>query len=230
MASPRPASDQSTTPVISSPSTNTWAICRSPCVNTGVHGRSAASATWRLRVTRCGGQDVVRQQPRAFAVEHPTRSRRGSGRARAAAAHRAASVPRHPPRPTPPATRSTARRGGRVPFPGGRRARARAASATGRSESGSAPSSSPGPRGRCAPDQRRPSGTPRRREGSRARDGRRRPRPLPRRPLSREDHRRSQRVSSTRGRSGTWLPGSPSLRHRLWNRADSKRCVWEYTR
>jgi hypothetical protein len=32
--------------------TNTWAICRSPCVNAGVHGRSAASATWRLRVTR----------------------------------------------------------------------------------------------------------------------------------------------------------------------------------
>ena len=26
------------------------ASCRSPCVNTGVHGRSAASATWRLRV------------------------------------------------------------------------------------------------------------------------------------------------------------------------------------
>jgi hypothetical protein len=36
---------------ISSPSANTWLICRSPCVNTGVHGRSAASATRRLHVT-----------------------------------------------------------------------------------------------------------------------------------------------------------------------------------
>src|SRR5437879_2804567 len=47
------------------------------------------------------------------------RSRRGSDRAMAAAARRAASVRRHPPRPTPPAARSTARRGGRVPSLGG---------------------------------------------------------------------------------------------------------------
>jgi hypothetical protein len=50
------APDQSITPVISSPSTNTWVICRSPCVNTGVHGRSAASAIWRLRVTISAGR------------------------------------------------------------------------------------------------------------------------------------------------------------------------------
>jgi hypothetical protein len=48
-------------------------------------------------------------------------------------------VRRHPPRPTPPTTRSTARRGGRVPSRGGRRARARGACATGPPESGSAP-------------------------------------------------------------------------------------------
>src|SRR6266576_3049288 len=42
-ASPWPASDQSSTPLISSPSMNTWVICRSPCMNTGVHGRNAAS-------------------------------------------------------------------------------------------------------------------------------------------------------------------------------------------
>jgi hypothetical protein len=53
---PGPPSDQSITPVISSPSANTWATCRSPCVNTGVHGRSAASATRRLRVTRSVGR------------------------------------------------------------------------------------------------------------------------------------------------------------------------------
>jgi hypothetical protein len=68
-ASPWPASDQSTTPVIWSPSTNTWATCRSPCANTGVHGRSAASATRRLRVTRSAGRDAVRDEPLAFAVE-----------------------------------------------------------------------------------------------------------------------------------------------------------------
>ena len=46
------------------------------------------------------------------------------------------------------------------------------------------------PRRRCASDQRRSSRTRRRRAGSRARCGRRRPRPLPHRPLSRDDHRR----------------------------------------
>ncbi len=55
-ASPLPASDQSSTPVTLSPSTNTWSSCRSPCVNTGVNGRSAASATRRLRVTRSAGR------------------------------------------------------------------------------------------------------------------------------------------------------------------------------
>ena len=118
------------------------------------------------------------------------RSRRGSGRAMAAAARRAASGRRHPPRPTPPATRPTARRGGRVPSLGGRRARAPAASATRPPEWGSARWPSPRPRRRCASDQRRSSGTRRRRAGSHARYGRRRPRPPPHRPLSRDDHRR----------------------------------------
>ena len=191
---PGHASDQSITPVISSPSTNTWVICRSPCVNTGVHGRSAASAIRRLRVTMSVGKDAVRDEPLAFAVEVAMRSRRGFHRAMAAAARRAASVRRHRQRPTPPPMRSTAHRGGRVPSLGGRRARARAASATGPPESGSAPSPSPRPRRRCASDQRRSSGTRRRRAGSRARDGRRRPRPPPRRPLSRDDHRLRPRV------------------------------------
>ena len=48
----------------------TWVICRSPCVNTGVHGRSAASATWRLRVTRSAGNTP-------FATSH-SHGRRGS--------------------------------------------------------------------------------------------------------------------------------------------------------
>ena len=53
------------------------------------------------------------------------RSRRGFDRAMAAAARRAAFELRHPPPPTSSGTRSTAGRGGRVPFPRGRRARAR---------------------------------------------------------------------------------------------------------
>src|SRR6185437_13633234 len=60
----------------------------------------------------------------------PMRSRRGSYRAMAAAARRAASGRRHRPRPMPPPVRSTARRGGRVPSLGGRRPRAPTASAT----------------------------------------------------------------------------------------------------
>ena len=137
-----------------------------------------------------GGKDVVGDEPLALAGELRCELVDGSDRAMAAAARRAASGRRHPPRPTPPTTRSTARRDGRVPSPGGRRARARAASATGSPESGPAPSPSPRPRRRCASDQRRSSGTRRRRAGSRARDGRRRPRSSPRRPSSRPDHRR----------------------------------------
>ena len=49
----------------------------------------------------------------------------------------------------------------------------------------SAPSPSPRPRRRCASDRRRCSGTRHRRAASHARYGRRRPRPPPRRPLSR---------------------------------------------
>jgi DNA-directed RNA polymerase specialized sigma24 family protein len=40
-ASPWPPSDQSRMPVTSSPSTKMWQTCRSPCMNTGVDGRSA---------------------------------------------------------------------------------------------------------------------------------------------------------------------------------------------
>ena len=67
---------------------------------------------------------------------NPSRLRPGHGGSGASCS----SVRRHPPRPTPPTTRSTARRGGRVPSLAGRRARAPAASATGPPESGSAPS------------------------------------------------------------------------------------------
>jgi hypothetical protein len=38
------------------PSTNTWSTCRSPWVNTGVYGRSASSASRRLRVTKSAGR------------------------------------------------------------------------------------------------------------------------------------------------------------------------------
>src|SRR4051812_360260 len=55
-ASPWPASDQSITPVTSLASTNTWLLCRAPWVNTGVHGRSTASAIRRLRVTTTVGR------------------------------------------------------------------------------------------------------------------------------------------------------------------------------
>src|SRR5215469_17687855 len=55
-ASPRDASDQSTTPVTSSPSTKTWSACRSPWMNTGVHGRRAVSASRRQRETRPAGR------------------------------------------------------------------------------------------------------------------------------------------------------------------------------
>ena len=55
-ASPWAASDQSMTPVTSSPATKTWSTCRSPWMNTGVHGRSAVSASRRLRVTTSAGR------------------------------------------------------------------------------------------------------------------------------------------------------------------------------
>ena len=55
-ASPRAASDQSTTPVTSSPATKTWSTWRSPWMNTGVQGRSAVSAIRRLRVTTSVGR------------------------------------------------------------------------------------------------------------------------------------------------------------------------------
>jgi hypothetical protein len=58
-ASPGAASVQSITPVISSPSANTWATCRSPCVKTGVHGRSY-SATARRISQRVGSGSATR--------------------------------------------------------------------------------------------------------------------------------------------------------------------------
>ena len=116
------------------------------------------------------------------------RSRRGFDLAMAAAARRAAFELRHPPPPTSSATRSMAGRGGRVPFPRGRRARARAASATRLPESGSEPSSSPRPRRWFASGLRRSSGTPRQREQSRSPGGRRRHRPDPRRSLFLRGH------------------------------------------
>ena len=59
MASPGAASDQSMTPVTSSPSTNTWVICRSPWMKTGFHGRSAASAISRLRRITSAGRTAL---------------------------------------------------------------------------------------------------------------------------------------------------------------------------
>ena len=127
---PRPASDQSITPVISSPSMNTWATCRSPC-----DGTPASTAGAQPR--RPGGCDVPGLAGRTsfatshsqFAVELRCESRRGSYRAMAAAARRAASGAAAPAAAHAAAGRSTARRGGRVPSLGRRRARARAACA-----------------------------------------------------------------------------------------------------
>ena len=62
------AFDQSRMPVTSSPSTKMWQTCRSPCMNTGVHGLSAVSASRRLRV-HVGGKDLVGDEPLALAVE-----------------------------------------------------------------------------------------------------------------------------------------------------------------
>ena len=223
MPSPWPASDQSRTPVTSSPSTKTWATCRSPCMNTGVHGRSAASATSRLRVTRSAGRtSFARSHAHSLSRLDAFSSRLapGPGRQRRVVQH---AVGRHPPRPTPPPTRSTARRGGRAPSPGGRRARARAACATGPPGSGSAPSSSPRPRRRCASGRRRSSGTRRRRGVSRARGGPRRPRPRPRRSVSRTSHVAPTELSGA-GRHvprGTTPPAVVGLcRHRPgWHRS-----------
>ena len=130
------------------------------------------------------GQHGVREEPRALAVElrgPSSRLRPGHGGSGASCSVRTAA----PARPTPPATRSTARRGGRARGRGGRRARARAARATGPPGSGPAPAAiaatSVSARG-CR--RRRPSGRRRRRGGSPARGGRRRPRPGPRRSSS----------------------------------------------
>ena len=105
------------------------------------------------------------------------------GCATAVAARRAASGRRHRPRPTPPATRSTAGRGA----PAFRPPEGAGASTGGfrHRTSGSGPAPSPRPPRRRSPGRSRPSGTRRRRAGSRAPSGRRRPRP----PLGR--HRRT---------------------------------------
>ena len=145
--------------------------------------RSFGEAT--LRSDHVGGKDVVGDKPLALAVE-PRPARRGSSRATVAAARRAASVRRRPLRPTPLATRSTARRDDRAPCLGApAKPRAPAASATGSPVWGQAPSPWPRPRRRCArTDQRRSSGRRRRRAGcARSRHGRRRPRPHPCRPI-----------------------------------------------
>jgi len=110
-----------------------------------------------------GGRTPVRDE-HSHSPSRCDASSPGLRPAMAAAARRAASVRRHPPRPTPPATRSTARRAGRVPSLGGRRGRARAASATD-SGVGTGAMPSPRPRRRCASDQRRSSGTRHRRAG-----------------------------------------------------------------
>jgi hypothetical protein len=55
--------------VISSPSTNTWVICRSPCVNTGVHGRRRGLGDPAVARDHVGRKDAVRDEPLAFAVE-----------------------------------------------------------------------------------------------------------------------------------------------------------------
>ena len=128
-------------------------------MNTGVHGRSATSATRRLRMTTSVGRISLATSQAHSPSRRGSRVSRGSNRAMAAAALRAASERQHPPRPTPPRTRSTARRGGQAPSPGGRRARERAAPATLSSASGPVPSPSPRPRRRCASDHRRSSRT-----------------------------------------------------------------------
>jgi hypothetical protein len=64
---------------------------------------------------QAGGKDVVGDEPLAFAVQARCELAGAAGRAMVAAARRAASAGRHPPRPAPPATRQMARRGGPVP-------------------------------------------------------------------------------------------------------------------
>jgi hypothetical protein len=159
-------------------------ICRSPCVNTGVHGRSAASATRRLRVTRSAGRTSL-----ATSQWHsPSRCDADSS------------------------SRLLGHGGLR-----GRRARAQAASATGPPGSGSVPWPSPRSRHRPAPDQRLSSETRHRRAASRARDGRRRPRSPPRRPLSRGDRSRfhSRDSANEEGQGPQQRPGRGAARSRI---------------
>ena len=67
-ASPCPASDQSITPVTSSPSTNTWVICRSPCTNQ-YPGPVCSLGDPAVARNQVGRKDAVRDEPLAFAVE-----------------------------------------------------------------------------------------------------------------------------------------------------------------
>jgi hypothetical protein len=61
MASPGAASDQSMTPVTSSPSVNTWVICRSPWMNTGFQGRPVEAGRQLPRLEQLG--DQFRREP-----------------------------------------------------------------------------------------------------------------------------------------------------------------------
>ena len=157
-------------------------------MNTGVHGRSAVSASRRLRVTTSVGRTSF-----ATSQSHPSANRDaswsmlgpGHGGSGASCSVRTAA----PAAPTPRATRSTFPERGQVPDPGGQPARAPAASATGSPALAPGPSRSPRPRRRCASGQHRSSGTCRRRAASPDRCSRGRPRPAPRRPSSRATRR-----------------------------------------
>ena len=182
------------TPVISSPSTNTWATCKSPCERRCPWLELQFRQPGGCGRRSFGGKDAIRQEPLAS----PSRCDAISSRLRpamAAAALCAASGLRHRRRPRRRRRGRRVRRGGRLPSPGGRRAQARAACAAELGVGIGARSHGLRPRRRCAPDQRRSWRTRHRRAGRAVVMEQQRPRPQPRRPLSRDDHRLSPGLS-----------------------------------
>ena len=118
------SSDQSIAPVISSPSTNTWLICRSPFVEHWCPWPECSLGNPAVARNQVGGEDAVG----ADHSHSPSSSDATTSRLRpamAAGARRAASVPRHLQR----AARGRGRRLAEVTVPslGGRRVRAQAA-------------------------------------------------------------------------------------------------------
>ena len=181
------------------PSTKTWSTCRSPWMNTGLHGRRASLGKPTVACDHVGGEDIVGDEPLALAGEVRRELVDGS-----AGPGRQRRVVKRPD-------------GGTRRCPCGRRCVRRLAEvAEGRSpDRGECEHGRLAPQdlrgrdrhdrhrldldGRCATDRRRSSGTHRRRGVSRDRCWLGRPRPASRPHHREDDHlRRRRRLADAR--------------------------------